>query len=378
MTLTTTPIMAPTGGFPILVGKRSYKMPLGAPPYSQSPSGITPLSFGRLATDPAVEVYRGSHIDTQHAAIAMVVSASGQVQGVMKGTDDTPICMRSAIKPFQAFAVLKAAQQTHQPPLSPQALAIICGSHWGTPEATRTVESLLTQLPNAPIHTQLHCGVHPPLDLNTTVSLYRNHQGPSPLHHQCSGNHTGMLLASQWQGYPLANYTDPNHPHQQAVANEIKALTGLSQLIQAQDNCGVPAFFLPPSKAALLFAKLVSDPGLKDIAKAMTDFPDLVGGQGLDSAVMKTTHGRLVAKTGVNGIIGVGNRVTHQGLILRVVDGNEAIRDRLAVSLLNKIGWLTDGESKQLLLNPAYGTENRSPLSKNVGSIKMTYQWQSV
>lgn len=279
--------------------------------------------------------------------------------------------LRSAAKPFQAYPLYQN-QDFMQITLAEW--AIICASHAADAEQLGLVGQVLAKA-GASVE-QLQCGPHAPLDAATAKALLCNNVTPSPLHNNCSGKHAGMLLACRINQWPLESYLEPEHPLQQAILKTIKHFGGTDEIEIAVDGCGAPVFALPMENAARLFAQLAGHPELTLIREAMTTFPEIVGdAHRIDTCVMRASQGNLVAKVGAEGFIGIGNVTRQEGLVIKVHDGTNAIRDRLVIAILEDLGWLTADEAETLRQKPQFATERLNTQNRVVGSHRFSLPW---
>ena len=248
---------------------------------------------------------------------------------------------RSSSKPVQALPLALAA-----PELPPGELAIACASHAGTPEHLTAVSRLLER--SGSTVADLRCGTHPPFDAAVAAALIRAGERPTPLHHNCSGKHAGMLLSCALNGWPKEGYTEHGHPLQLRIRQLHAELGGidLEQVEAGTDGCSVPAFALPLDAVARIFARLARPSGehalaLERIFAAMTAHPLLVAGPGrLDTMLMPLVPG-LVAKMGAEAFYGMGLRQTPRGplgVAFKVMDGGERARAHVALAVLETLG----------------------------------------
>jgi L-asparaginase len=94
----------------------------------------------------------------------------------------------------------------------------------------------------------------------------------------------------------------------------------------ARDGCGLPTVSNTVSELALLYARLVVEKDSDWIWEAITRHPDLVGGfNRLDSTIIKAGEGRLIAKEGADGLLGIA--VEHPdypdglGIVIKIAHG---------------------------------------------------------
>ncbi len=158
---------------------------------------------------------------------------------------------------------------------------------------------------------------------------------PTPIEHNCSGKHAGMLALCRARGWPSEGYRLPGHPCQRAMLEEVAAAAGLdaAEIPIATDGCGVVTFALPLWRAAHAFARLPSLAGGERVLGAMRAHPELLRGPVAADAMLSRALPGWVAKGGAEGLLcAVGpERV---GIALKVEDGAfRAIRPALAAFL---------------------------------------------
>jgi len=301
---------------------------------------------------PLVAVERGGYISALHRGTIAVADASGRlVLGV--GTVEQPAFLRSAAKPFQAMpAVLSGAVDRYG--VTERELAVLCASHSGEPQH---MEAVLGVLEKAGLdEAALHCGIHAPLHEETARRRWRVGLDPSPVCNNCSGAHTGMLLACRAMGWPIERYEEPDHPLQQWIQTILAAFAGTEGSVQyGIDNCAVPTFLLPLQHAARAFSRLVSGEGPEErlgeaarrIAGAMVRYPEMVGGEHrFDTALMRVAGGSILAKGGAEGFQSVG--FGGLGMAIKISDGNAPPLPPVALAVLEHLGALDEEQLNAL------------------------------
>lgn len=182
-------------------------------------------------------VERGGFVESRHSGCAVVLAPDGATIA-SHGVPTAPILPRSAMKPFQAVAVMAAGV-----PLEGAAAAIAAASHSGTPAHVSLVRSLLAR---ANLHEDaLACPPAYPLDEDSRVALLRAGEPPRPIYMTCSGKHAAMLLACVQNGWPIEGYLDPQHPLQLHVRDVVERLTGQKVTTTVADGCGAPVHAMP-------------------------------------------------------------------------------------------------------------------------------------
>ena len=112
----------------------------------------------------------------------------------------------------------------------------------------------------------------------------------------------------------------------------------------AKDGCGLPTVSNTVSELAQIYAGLVRDKDDDWIWEAMVRHPDLVGGfNRLDSTVLKAGEGRVIAKEGADGLLGLA--IEHPdypkglGIVVKIAHGwNSQATWYVARALLGVLG----------------------------------------
>ena len=287
------------------------------------------------SADLEVQLLREGIIESVHVACAVVADSRGRMLSAA-GNAETATFIRSSLKPFQALAVA-ASGTLERFGLDDRDLAIMCASHKGEIEQVRQAFRILWKADLEP--GMLQC----PVPAERT----------SPLEHNCSGKHAGMLALCQQRNWPLESYLHRNHPLQTLILRTVAELLGMpaDEFIGAHDDCGAPTYLMPLHQMAALFAKLASGENLEmeRIIRAMTHHPELVAGSGLfDTELMRLTNGELVSKSGAEGIQCVGRVGQGLGLAIKVRDGAKRAKYAVAVHLLKQLGWLMPEAAEEL------------------------------
>ncbi len=152
------------------------------------------------------------------------------------GNPETTAFVRSALKPFQALEVT-ATGTLERYELNDKDLAIICSSHQGNVEQARQVFNVLWRA-----------------DIDPVLTMSHSRRANSPLQHNCSGKHAGMLAVCQQRSWPLNTYLRRSSPVQQLILSKIGELLGIpgDELIEAHDDCGAPTYSMKLSQMAHL------------------------------------------------------------------------------------------------------------------------------
>jgi L-asparaginase II len=246
-----------------------------------------------------VSVRRGNVVEAVHRVHAVAVQDGAVVAEA--GDAGLVAYMRSSSKPLQAVPLARAREDVDD-----RELAIASASHLADEDQLEAVRALLAKAPAA--ETELECG---PAG-----------NPPSPLKHNCSGKHAGMLALCRARGWRSEGYRLEGHRAQRemlavhaeaAEVDEDEIRTGI-------DGCGVLTFALPLERMAHAFSRLPRLEGGDRVASAMRTHPVLIRGPlASDTRLMQALPG-WIAKGGAEGLLcAAGNGI---GVALKAEDGN--------------------------------------------------------
>ncbi len=295
------------------------------------------MTRGKRTQAPKLEVQllREGIVESVHQVEATVSDRKGRIL-LLAGNSEATAFVRSALKPFQALAVISTGT-IERYDLTDKDLAIICSSHQGTIEQSRQVFNVLWRADIEP--SALQCPIPPGKE--------------SRLQYNCSGKHAGMLAVCQQRNWQLNTYLRHSSPVQKLILSKVSELLEMpgEELISARDDCGAPTYLMPISKMALLYAQLASGDrlDLERIVRAMTHYPEMVAGDGaFDTELMRLSEGLLVSKSGAEGIQCIGRVGEGMGLAIKVLDGAKRAKYAVAIHLLKQLGWITPAISESL------------------------------
>jgi len=347
-------------------------------------------AFEPSAYQPVVHVGRGRVVESLHSGAAVVVDASGNVKAWM-GDPDVVTYSRSSAKPFQAVQLIESGGKEFFG-LSLEEIAITCASHSGTDRHAAVLRGYQEKIGIS--EEDLLCGSHPPLDRVTAERLTREEISPTPIRHNCSGKHTGMMALAKLKGFPISDYINIDHPVQQLILTAFAEICGCprDQIRIGIDGCSVPVYATPMRYFARAYARLVDPDGftperaeaLRIIGSAMTTHPFLVAGpERFDTALMEAAGDRLVCKGGAEGFQGVGIKPDALyagspalGIAVKIADGDTGHRATAAVvvELLRQIGVLTDLEALKIF--PEEKRKIRNSRGLTVGELIPVFKLQ--
>lgn len=197
--------------------------------------------------------------------------------------------------------------------------AISVSSHNGAAEHVEASQSLLTESEWGLMQT--------PLDL-PLVQFGRQVRRPRRWFNNSSGHHAAILKGCKLKGWNRAGYTLPSHPVYDAYLQVVKKYLGADWEPKrvARDGDGLPTMAMTVSELAKCYAGLAKNKNEDWIWESMIRHPDLVGGfNRLDTTVMKSCEGQVIAKEGADGLLGLA--ISHKdypnglGVVIKIAHG---------------------------------------------------------
>lgn len=278
------------------------------------------------------EVTRSGFAESFHHGSVAIMDERGELVATA-GDAFGPIFPRSSNKPLQTIAMLRSGL----PVTDPADLAVITASHWGEPAQVARVRALLATADLTEV--DLRCPPDLPLAAEARSAVLRAGGGPAPIFMNCSGKHTGMLLASAAAGWPKASYRDADHPLQLVCRQVVAEFTDAEVTAVGVDGCGAPVFAVPLAGLARAFLRLAQAPAgtaEQAVRDAMREYPELLSGTGADDARLMRGLPGLVSKGGAEGVL-VAAHPELGAVAIKIDDG--AGRARLPV-LAAALRWL--------------------------------------
>ncbi|MFF2922283.1 asparaginase [Streptomyces celluloflavus] len=266
--------------------------PIPEPSPATAPPAPAPAAPPVLA-----EVVRSGFVEGRHRGSLVVLAADGSVERAL-GDVTAPVFPRSANKPMQASAVLRAGLE-----LSGERLALAAASHSGEPFHLALVRTMLDEygLPADRLQTPPDL----PLDPQEAERYLASGRVRDRLAMNCSGKHTAMLAACARNGWPLDSYLDRDHPLQRLVLEDVRAASGEEVAHIGTDGCGAPLMSLSLAGLARAFRHFVlAAPGTPErrVADAMRAHPEYVAGtRRPDTWLMRELPGTL-SKMGAEAV----------------------------------------------------------------------------
>jgi len=306
------------------------------------------------------EVVRSGFTESRHRGAVAGLTAYG-IQVISAGHTAAPFFPRSANKPLQAAAMLRAGLE-----LDGELLALAAASHSGEDFHVDGVRKILSGTGLA--EGDLRCPPSWPLDAETARRLIARGEGMSRILMNCSGKHAAMLATCVLNDWPAGSYRDPEHPLQQAIRRTVEELAAERVTAVGVDGCGAPLFALTLAGLARAFRALVlAAPGTPErrVADAMRGHPEWTSGTGRDERRLMDAVPGLLVKGGAEGVDAFALADGRAGAV-KVDDGAHRARTPVTVKALRLLGVTVPGE---LATAPVIGGE------AEVGVIRVASGW---
>ena len=246
-------------------------------------------------------VIRGKQPESHHEAKCIIKDLQKNIIFSTKHNNDL-IFPRSAIKIFQAIPFVSSGA-INKFNLNSKQIALACSSHSGEIFHIKELIKWINKL-GIPIQ-KLQCGIHNPLNLNSSNKLLLSGAKPNQLYNNCSGKHLGMLSGSIANNYNINDYLQFHHPYQIKIRKtlEIYCQKKIHKKNFAVDGCSAPqyAFTLNDLSEALInlvksyqtLFKNASEVQL--LMNSVFDNPYMIGGSlKFDSHLIKTCNKKVI------------------------------------------------------------------------------------
>lgn len=286
-------------------------------------------------------VERSGFIESRHAGSAVVLSPEGEVVRAL-GDVVTPVFPRSALKPFQAVAVMTSGVN-----LRGEDAAIAMASHSGTAAHVALVDGLLARV--GLTDAALGCPASAPGDRVARDELIRRGGSKRRGYMTCSGKHAAMLNACVANEWPVEGYLDPEHPLQKRILDVLERLTGERPAASAIDGCGAPVHAITLTALARGIHKITTAQAGSPFAlyresaaltSAAREHAWAVAGPGQPDTVAIDRLG-VFAKFGAEGVM-VMSAPDGTTTALKVLDGSSRASTIIGLRLLAAAGALDD------------------------------------
>ena len=329
-----------------------------------------------------VEVTRNEAMESRHFGAAVVCDYKGNIVESW-GDIDNLVFPRSTLKPMLAIQLVETGASDEYA-LNDSELSLACSSHQGEPMHQKLVASWLYRLGLTEDH--LACGAVLPEHTESAHKLLASGQQGCRLHHNCSGKHTGFLTTALHLKLPIENYHLIDHPLQQLSLDILSDLAGidLKKYPIGIDGCGLPAPTMSLRQLGYATARFANPEDLSDtraqaiyrLHTAIKNEPVYIAGHGtMVSELNEVTQGKVLAKTGAEGMLTAAIPDKGLGIALKIADGGNRARSVVLLAILDQLGILSAEEKIQLKAHIAPTIENSR--GDTVGEIRPAPSWLS-
>lgn len=290
-------------------------------------TGVSATQFEPLAI-----VSRSGVDESVHFGALVALNPDGSVSFTV-GDPNVTIFPRSATKPFQALAMVRAGLS-----LPAEQLALVCASHSGQAVHQQTARNILAtvNLDESALLNTAGFSLHVP----TAHEVIRAGGGKSPIQMDCSGKHAGMLATCVLNGWTTDNYLHPEHPLQVTITNTITSITGAAPVAIGTDGCGAPAHVIPLLHLARAMRALAVGDAEREgqqVFHAMEQFPHMVAGDDRHVTAIASAIPGLAAKDGADSVY-VAAMQDGRAVALKLSDGSGRALPTVLLAALQRLG----------------------------------------
>lgn len=292
-----------------------------------------------------IEKTRGSLIESFHRGAVCIVDKH---QNIVFSIGDVSriVYPRSALKFVQQILLIESGAAVHYGLTEPE-IALACGSHNGEAIHLAAVRSMLHKAGLS--EKDLRCGAHEPIGVRAQQELRLSLKEPTALHNNCSGKHAAFLVLTKFWNYPLEDYLNPEHPLQLKIKQVVGEFHECSPnlLPVGVDGCSAPIYGLSLYAQAVGTQKFCHPTQLSGARKkavekiftAVTRYPEMVAGEGrYCTEVMRAAPGKILAKTGAEGVYCLGFKAQGLGCAIKLDDGATGLQYHVAQKILEESG----------------------------------------
>jgi len=330
-----------------------------------------------------VNLWRGNAIESRHRGSVAVVQSDGQL--IMSMGDVLHHTFpRSAIKFLQAIPFVESGAIEHYA-LSQEHIALSCASHNGE---TIHVDMVGHWLQNIGCDAaNLECGASLPMHEATKCEMLAQGDGPTRVHHNCSGKHLGILSTCKHLGDNIENYRLYSHQANQRWFEVLESLSNTRVMQQpwGYDGCGIPCVALPLQRVALAMARFADAAGqsterttaISRIQSAVSTHPYMVAGKDrLCTELMQLVAPKVLVKVGAEGCYTACIPEQGLGIALKMDDGHDRGARVALGAVLQCLGVIDSNIVTELeeYLKPEL-TNSRGDA---IGRAEASSEWESV
>ncbi len=289
--------------------------------------------------------YRGEVEDLFTYGTIVLMDSDGK-KVYEKGDGSEVAFPRSSAKLMQAMVPMSlGASEKYN--LSDVEISQICASHSGEECHIRTVTGLLAKI--GLDESALRCGAHYPFKTEITKEMKKNGIEARQIHNNCSGKHSGMLMADIILGEDTETYFKPENEVQKRILEMIANICEYpkEKIKVSVDGCGVPVHALPVEVFAYGMARLGDYEKLpKDLQEAAKKIVDSIfaqplytsGSDRIDYYIMSKSPEKVIIKSGANGYFAGCLPERKQGFAIKCYDSQNLYKNRVLIAFMKKLG----------------------------------------
>jgi len=303
-----------------------------------------------------IKIYRGNIVENIYRGDIAIIGGKGKL-AFLTGDSEKITYWRSSAKPIQALAVIYSGA-AEKYGLTEKEIAIMTSSHSGEEEHIKLIYSILDKI--GLNEGNLLCGAYPVFHKSSTESLIQNKIPTKSIYNPCSGKHVAQLILCQYYGWRISDYYRLEHPVQQMILNSVAEMTEYpkEKIHLGIDACGVPVFGLPIKNMSYAYKSMINwkildskyQQAAKKIVVSMIKYPEIVGGTGrFDTDLMRVSEGKLLAKSGADGVFCIGvHNDDGMGITIKMESGNMKFLPLVVVQVLYQLKILSKEKLNQL------------------------------
>ena len=300
-------------------------------------------------------VTRGNIIESIHGVKCVVQNFNYKII-FTTGHELDLVYPRSAIKIFQAIPFIQSeAHKKYK--LSKKEIAISCSSHCGEKQHMIVLHNWIKKIKIN--NNSLKCGIHNPLNLDSSNKLLSSGKKPNQLHNNCAGKHLGMISGCLSKEMDIKNYLDFNHPYQKLIRNSLENITKykITKKQVGIDGCSAPQYAFPLQNLSTSMVNLIKNymgnedfsTSIKLLLDSILKYPQLIGGsKKFDSEIMRITKGKIFSKGGAEGVLPFAHKEKKIGGVIKIIDGNERALPSATTEIFKKLSLVTKNEQQKL------------------------------
>ena len=320
-------------------------------------------------------IFRNNLVESHHSIKCYIGSLNGDTLFSTDNENDL-IYPRSSIKIFQGipFSNSKAIDFYK---LNNKQIALSCSSHNAESFHIKELNSWLKKTNLTSSH--LKCGIHNPLDKKSAEKLFLSGKKPYQIHNNCAGKHLAMLSSCLINKFPIKNYLDFDHPHQERIRKVFSIFTenNIPKKNYGIDGCSAPQYAFKIKDLAQGLCNLLKSyngrfdyaENVKLIINSIILNPLFIGGSNnLDSNLMKISDKNIFCKGGAEGVFLFIHLKKGIFGILKVIDGNERVLPSAVCALFKKLKIIDKVELKKLKDWSSLELQNHAKIK--IGAIK--------